>query len=144
MTGGPAVQRLRENRETDRNAPDAETLRGLLDQQLVAARLRRRLEDAVRIVWQPFIRSEQADVAVDAVVVRLEVVVADRPVVAKPVETPAAKIVGAKAQRNAAPVIGAAAEHPRAEPIEPFTRRRGVWLTVERPAAPAGVEFAEL
>src|SRR3990170_1553886 len=81
MTRRPAVERLRQDREADGNATDVQALRGLLDQQLVAARLRWRLEDAVRIVGQPLIRSEEADVAVDAVVVRLEIVVGDRPVV---------------------------------------------------------------
>ena len=144
MTRRPAVQRLRQDREPDRDAPDVQALRGLLDQQLVAARLRRRLEDAVRIVGQPFIRSEEADVSVDAVVVGLEVVVGDRPVVAEAVEALASEIVRPEAERNAAPVIGAAAEHARAEPVESIAGRRRVWLTFERPAAPAGVELAEL
>ena len=144
VTGRPIVQRLRQDREPDRNAPDVQALRGLLDQQLVAARLRRRLEDAVRIVGQPFIRSEQADVAIDAVVVRLEVVVADRPVVAEAVEALAPEVVRPEAQRDAAPVIGAAAEHARAEPVEAIAGRGGVGLAFERPAAPAGVELAEL
>src|SRR5688572_15820410 len=111
VTRGAIVERLREDRETDRDAADVQALRCLLDQQLVAARLRRRLENAVWVVRQAFVRSEQADVAIDAVVVRLEIVVGDRPVVAETIEALAPEVVGTEAQRDAAPVIGAPAEH---------------------------------
>ena len=137
MTGGATVQRLRQDREAIGDAADVQALGGFLDQQLVAARLRRRLENAVRIVRQSFIRSEEADVSVDAVVVRLEVVVGDRPVVAETVEALALEIVRPEAKRDAAPVIGAAAEHARAEPVESIAGRRCVRLTFERPSAPA-------
>ena len=101
MTGRPAVQRLGQDRETIGDAPNIQALGSFLDQQLVAARLRRRLENAVRIVRQPFIRSEEADVSIDAVVVRLEVVVGDRPVVAETIEALAPEIVRTEPQRSA-------------------------------------------
>src|SRR5688572_28720030 len=144
MTGGAAVQRLRQNREPDRDTPDVETLRCLLDEQLVAPRLRRRLKDPIRIIGQPFIRPEQPDVAIDAVVVGLEIVVGDRPVVAEAVKTLAAEIIGTEPQRDTSPMIRPAAEHSRAKPVKAFPRRRRIRLAFQRPAAPAGVELAEL
>src|SRR5687767_9458223 len=93
MAGRSIVQGLRQDRQADWNAADVQPLRGLLDHQFVAARLRRRLKDPVGIVWQSLVRSEEPDVAIDAVVVRLEVVVADRPVVAEAVEALAPEIV---------------------------------------------------
>ena len=106
---------------------------GLLDEQLVAARPRRRQEDAVGLVGQALDRSEDADEPIDAVVVRLQVVVADRPVVAEAVEAAAPEVVGAEAQRDAAPVVGAAAEHARAEPVERGCRDR--WCRARRRAS---------
>src|SRR4030095_7997420 len=144
MARRPAVQRLGQDREPDGNAPDVQALGGLLDQQLVATRLGRRLEDTVRIVGQSFVRSEEADVPVDAVVVGLEVVVGDRPVVTEAVEALAAEVVRTEAKGNAAPVIGAAAQHARAEPVEAIAGSGCVGLAFERPTAPAGVELAEL
>src|SRR6188472_2463892 len=131
MTGRPAVQRLGQDRETIGDAPNIQALGSFLDQQLVAARLRRRLKDPIRIVRQSFVRPEQANVAIDAVVVGLEVFVGDRPVIAKTVETLAPEIIRTKAQRNAAPVIGAAAQHARPEPVKSIAGRRSVWLTFE-------------
>ena len=122
---------------------DVQLVGRLLDQQLVAARLRRRLEDAVRLVAQSFVAAEEADEVIDAVVVRLDVVVADRPVVAEAVEALAPEVVGAEAQRDAAPVIRAAAEHAGAPPVELLAAAHGVRLAVDVPAADAGVELAE-
>ena len=73
---GPAVERLRENRQPVGDDLDAQALGRVLDQQLVAARLGRRLKDAVGIVRQAFLRSENADERIDLVVVRLQIVVA--------------------------------------------------------------------
>ena len=127
----------------DRNAGDLQLVGRLLDQQLVAARLRRRLKDAVGLVRQAFHRAEDADQAIELVVVRLDVVVGDRPVVAEAVEAAALEVVRAHAQRNAPPVVGAAAEHPAAKPVELRARRLRVRLALDVPAADAAVELAE-
>ena len=52
VAGRPAVQRLGQDRQPRRDAGDAQALGALLHHQLVAARLRRRLEDAVGLVGQ--------------------------------------------------------------------------------------------
>ena len=114
----PAVERLREDRQPAGDARDLQLVGGLLDEQLVAARLGRRQEDAVGIVRQALVAAEDADERVDPVVVRLHVLVGDRPVVAETVEALAPEVVGTEAQRDAAPVVRAAAEHPRPEPVE--------------------------
>src|SRR5262245_9438461 len=101
-------------------------------------RLRRRHEDAVRLVHQTgvllMIRAEDADEAVQLVVVRLDVVVRDRPVVAESVEALSPEIRWTEAQRNAAPVMRAAAEHPPAEP-SPRALADRVRLAVDVPPA---------
>ena len=140
---GPAVQRLREDRQAVRDARDVQLVGRLLDQQLVAARLRRRLEDAVGLVRDAFHRSEDPDEAIELVVVRLDLVVGDRPVVADAVEAAALEVVRAPAQRDAPPVVGAAAEHPPAKPVERGAPRLRVGLALDVPAADAAVELAE-
>ena len=89
VTRRPAVERLRQNRQPRRDARDAQLVGGLLDQQLVAARLRRRLEDAVRLVRNAFIRAEDADEAIELVVVGLD---AAEHAAAKPVERGAGRV----------------------------------------------------
>ena len=76
------------------------------------------------------------------VVVRLDVVVGDRPVVAEAVDALAAEVVGAEAQRDAAPVVRAAAEHAAAEPAPRAVADR-VGLALDVPAAEAAVVVAE-
>src|SRR5689334_18829908 len=111
MTRESAVERLRENRETRRYTRHVQLVGRLLDEQLVAAGLRRGLEDAVRFVRQVLVTAEQADEPVDAIVVRRDVVVADRPVVAESVSCLPLKIPGTESQRDAPPVIRPSAEH---------------------------------
>ena len=141
----PAVVVLRQDREARRHARDVELLLRPLNQQLVAARLGRRQKDAVGLVGElRQVRAEDADQLVDLVVVRLDVIVGDRPVVAEAIEALAAEVIRAESQRDAPPVIGPPAEHARAEPVELAARRRRVRLTLERPAAEGAVEFAEM
>src|SRR5206468_5548584 len=108
-----------------------------------AARTRRWKKDAVGFVWKIFNRAENADQPIELVVVRLQIVVTDRPVVAEPIDAAAPEIVGAESERNAAPVVGPAAEHPRTEPVERGARRLSVRLAFELPAANAAVELAK-
>src|SRR5947207_3140100 len=133
---GTSVERPRENRQPRRDAGDVQLLRRFLDQELVAPRLRRRLEDAVGLVREVLqVLAEDADELIDLVVIRLQVLIADRPVVAETVERLAHEIVRPEPQRDAAPVIGSPAEHARAKPVELVARSIGVRLAVERPAA---------
>ena len=88
--------------------------------------------------------AEDADERVDPVVVRLHVLVGDRPVVAETIEALPAEVVGAEPQRDPSPVIRAAAEHARSEPVELAARAVRVGLAFERPPAERRVELAEL
>ena len=63
-------------------------------------------------------------ISVEAVVVGLDVLVADRPVVAEAVAAAGLEVPGAEAERDAAPVVRPAAEHPAPEPHEAGCRRR--------------------
>ena len=116
---------------------------GLLDRELVAAGLRGRHEEAVRLVLDPLVRAEDPHHPVEAVVVRLDVLVPDRPVVAEAVAAAGLEVPGAEAERDAAPVVRAAAEHPAAEPHELAAGGDGVGLALDVPPAHAAVELAE-
>ena len=144
MARGAPVVRLGQDRQPRRDDRDVQLLGRLLDQQLVAARRGRRQKNAVRLVRQVLRRSEDADQPIDLVVVRLQIVVGDRPVVAQAVERAAPEIVRSEPQRNAAPVVRAAADHPRPEPLPGVAGRVGVGLPVERPASERGVELSEV
>ena len=143
VTGGAPIERPGQNRQPRRNAGDVESIARLLHHQLVAARTRRWKKDPVGFVRKVFNRAENADQSIELVVVRFQIVVADRPVVAKPIDAAPPEIIGAKSERNAAPVVGPAAEHPRPEPVERRARRLRVRLAFQFPAADAAVEFAK-
>jgi len=138
-----AVERPRQDRQARGDAGDPEPIARLLDEQLVTTRLRRRQEDPVRIVAQPFAAAEDPDQPVDPIVVGRDVLVADRPVIAQSVDALAPEVVGPEAERDPAPVVGAAPEHPGAEPVEARAGRRGVGLARDLPTPVAGVELAE-
>src|SRR5262249_38749148 len=117
-----------------------------LDEELVRAWLRRRQENAIGLVVQArlrgVIRSEDPDERVELVVIGLDVVVGDRPVVAAPVEGLVLKVVRPESQRDPSPVIRPAAEPPGAKP-SPRATADAVRLAVDVPAADAAVERAE-
>ena len=140
----PSVQRLRQNRQPAGNARDLQLVGGLLDEQLVAARLGRRQEDTVGIVRQPLLAAENADERVDPVVERLHVLVGDRPVVAETIKALPAEVIGAEPERDPSPVIRAPAEHAGPEPVELAARAVGIGLAFERPPAERRVELPEL
>ena len=141
---GAPVVRLGQDRQPRRDDRDVQLLGRLLDQQLVAARPGRRQKNAVRLVRQVLLRAEDADQPIDLVVVRLQIVVGDRPVVAQAVERAAPEIVRPEPQRDASPVVRAAADHPRPEPLPGVAGRVRVGLPLERPASERGVELAEV
>ena len=143
VTGGPAVQGARENREPRRDTGDAQPVRRLLDQQLVAARLRRREEHSVRLVGEVFLAAEDPDQPVDLVVIGRDVGVRDGPIVAQPVAGFALEVVRTEAQRDPAPVVGSAPDHAGPPPAERGAGRARVRLAGDLPTADAGVELAE-
>src|SRR5207244_5968816 len=101
------------------------------------------LKDAIGLVRNIFHRAEDPDQPVELVVIRLEVVVRNRPVVAESVEATPLEVVRSHAERDAAPMIRAPAEHPAAEPVERRAFRLRVRLAVEIPSTDATVELAE-
>src|SRR6476659_1563394 len=143
MTRRTSVQRTREDRHPRRYARNLQALARLLDQQLVATRLRRGHEDAIRLVRQVLRRSENPDEPIELVVIRLQLVVADRPIVAEPIDAATAEVVRPEPQRNPAPVIRPSAEHPGSEPIERRAGSLRVRLARDLPSTDAAVELAE-
>src|SRR5215204_3786464 len=79
--------------------------------QLVGA-----LEDAVGKMRQPFLVARDPEIAIDAVVVRLDVRVRDRPVLAVAVVRLGLEVVVREAQREPAPDVGLSAEQAGADP----------------------------
>src|SRR6266536_3484261 len=140
VAGGSAVERLRQDRQPVRDAGDLQLVGSLFDQQLVAARLRRRLKDSVRLVRDALHRAEDPDEAIELVVVRLDVVVNDWPVVADAVEAAPLEVVGSHPERNASPMVRAAPEHAASEPVERGAWRLRVRLAVDVAPSVAPVE----
>src|SRR5690606_21629044 len=126
-----------------RDAGDLVLVGGALDHAFPAARRGGRMEVAVGVVLQPLVAAEDANQVVDVVVVRLEVVVGDGPVVAESVAGLSLEIVGAETERDASPVIGPAPHHPGAPPVEAGAGGGGERLALDVPAADAGVVLAE-
>src|SRR5437762_4878095 len=143
MTAGTPIQWLGEYREPRWDARHAQLIGRLLDEELVAARLRRRLKDAIRLVRQILMAAEEADQPVDPIVVRCNLPIRDRPIVAESVPRLPLEIARAEAERDAPPVIGAAAEHPRPPPEKLRPWRDGVRLTFDLPAPVARVELSK-
>jgi hypothetical protein len=83
---------------------------------LALVHLVRALEETVRQMRQPFLVPGDAEVGVDAVVVRLDVGVGDRPVLAVAVVRLRLEVVVGEPQREPAPDVRLAAEHARADP----------------------------
>ena len=120
----------------------------LLNGQLVAAGLRRGHEDAVGLVRQvPLgreVRPEDPDEAIEFVVIRLQVLVRDGPIVPEPVHALPPEVVGSPAEGDPAPMVGAAAEHPRAVPVPLLSLGNGIGFALQLPAADASVELTEV
>src|SRR5205085_12512006 len=136
--------RLGRHRQARRDTCDVQLVRGLLHEQLIAARLRRRLDESVWVVLQSFIGAVDADELIDAVVVWLHIAVRDRPVEAEPVDGLPAEIVRTESQRDATPVIRTAPEHPGPPPLERLRPlRHGERLAVDAPPAVTRIELAE-
>ena len=87
-----------------------------LERDLDAIELRRPLEDAVGNLIEILFRAGAAEQHVHLVVVRLHIVVADRPVDVEPVAPRGIELQRPVAQRAAAPEVRLAAENVRAHP----------------------------
>src|SRR5262249_14748333 len=110
VAGQAAVHRFCKNRETCRNAGDIEVVAGFLDDQFGAARLWWRQGKPVWRAGDIFFRAEDADVALDFVVVRREVVIADGPVGTETIARVGTEVDRRKTQCDAAPMIRASAD----------------------------------
>ena len=98
----------------------------------------RRIEDAIRRAADALGRARYADEALSLVVVRREILVADRPVEAEAVGGLRLEVVVGHAQRDAAVVVGAPAENARSEPREVAAGRHRVGLALQLVAAVGG------
>ena len=87
-----------------------------LERHLDAIELRRPLKHAVRHLREPFIGPGTSEQHVDLVVVRLHVVVRDRPVDVEAVAAGGVELQRSVPQRAAAPEVGLAAEDARPHP----------------------------
>src|SRR5262249_18543959 len=128
-----AVQRLGKNREARRNAGDVDPIACLLDDGFGASWLWRRQENSIRRAGDIFFGPENSDIGLDLVVVRRQIVVAQRPVVPHAVTGAGFEIDRGKAQRDPPPMIGAAADDSRAEPAEGRVFGVGVRLAIDLP-----------
>ena len=132
---GAAVARHGRDRPTVGDRLDPQLRAGPLDEDVVRAERRRRVEDAVRRAADSLRRAGDADEALGLVVVRRHVGVGDRPVEPEAVSGLRLEVVIRHPQRDAAIVVRASAEHARAEPREIAPRCDRVGLPVELSAA---------
>ena len=105
----------------------------LLYVEVSAARGWRRHEDTVGRAGNIFLGAVDADVGFHPVVIRRDVLIAERPVVAHAVHRAHFEIHRSKAQSNPSPVIGASPNDARAKPSEFGSRSRGIRLAVNFP-----------
>ena len=130
VAGGATVQRLRQDGSACWNAGDAELVAALFHQELPAPGRRRRLEDSVWLVLDALVRPVDPDQPIELVVVRGDIVVGDRPVIAETVMAPRLEIARTEAEGDPPPVVRSSAEHPRAEPVERRARTLCVRLAL--------------
>jgi hypothetical protein len=121
----------REDRAMDRDHGHAELGDVLLDVEFAGAGLRRREERAVRRVrgvLEAFVGAIDADEHLDLIVIRGDVVIADRPVKAETVTGVRLEVIGTVTERDTAPVIGATAEHAGAPPSKRCLGSVDAWV----------------
>src|SRR5690606_18822762 len=111
VASGAAVVRLRQHRSAADGGHAAHLgLETVAEPRLAAGKAHRRLEDRVRQLRQPFGQAADADVALDLLVVRHEVLIGDRPVDAVAVAARGLHVDVAHAVGLAAPGQRAAAD----------------------------------
>ncbi len=141
VAGGTAVERLGQNRQPRGNAKNVQMVAGLLDDGFAAAGFGRRLKNSVGRAGNIFFGAENSDVRLDFVVVRRNVIVGERPVVALSVVGASLEIHRSHAQSDASPVVGASADDARAEPLKPGAGSGDVRLALDLPGAVGSEEF---
>src|SRR5262249_15936856 len=97
--------------------------------------LRGRKKDAVGRAVHIFLRAEHADVRLNFVVVRRNVFVGNRPIVAESIARLRTKIHRRKAQSYATPVTRSSAHNSRAEPLKIAARGGNVRFAFDLPRA---------
>ncbi len=127
------VVRLSQDRETRRNAQNIEMVARLLDDGFCAARLGRRQKDSIGRAGNIFLGPENSDVRLDLVVVRRDVFVTQRPVVAHTIVRTNFEVDRRHAQGDSSPVIGPSADDARAEPPKSGSRSGNVGFTFNLP-----------
>src|SRR5581483_3330373 len=144
MAGRPIVMRLSQNSETRGNTNDAKLVARFLDDRLRAARLGWRKKNSIRCARNVFLRSKNADVRFHLVVVRREVFVCDRPVIAHAISRARFEIDRSKAKRNASPMVRAPAFDARSEPAKSRSRGDRIRFAFNVPRSVRREEFAEI
>src|SRR5439155_18249126 len=99
-------------------------LQGIAQGQFGAGQLRRALKDAVGQIGQVLFDAGDSEVLIDTVVIRLDVLVGDRPVLAIAVATLRLEVIVRQAEREPAPDVRLAAEAPRSHPGVATFRRK--------------------
>src|SRR5207237_5909013 len=118
VTRHPTVVLLCNDRETSGDAGDVQSIRGVLDHQLVTTRRRGWQKISARMIGKPVVVTEDSDQLVEPIVVRRQVRIPDWPIIAESVAALRLEIIGTEAKRDSAPMVGAATDHPRAPPPE--------------------------
>src|SRR5690606_523408 len=118
--------------------------RAFLNEEFVKTRFGRREEDTVRFIVYPFLRPEHTDEAIDSIIVRCYVIIADGPIVSKSINAPTFEVVRTKSKRYASPVDCPSAKHPGTEPIELGSILVCVGLAFEFPSAVRCIEVAKV
>ena len=142
MARGSLIQRLGQNRQPRRNAKNSQLVASLLDDGFVAPRFRRGLEYPVGRAGNILFGPEHSDVGFDLVVVRREIVVADRPVIAHAIVRLNVKVDRSEAQGDTPPVVRASAHDARSVPAKIGSGRGGVGFTFDRPGSRRSNELA--
>ena len=112
---------LRHDRQVRRDDRDAQRIARLLGQEFGCARFGRRHQHAgvgAGRVLEVIVAAVDADEHLRLLVVRLEILVGDRPVGAEAVARLRLEVVLAHAERDASPVVRASAEHAGTPPEE--------------------------
>src|SRR5262245_22899971 len=92
------IQWARQDRETRRDASYCKSIACLLDQQLIATRFGWGQKNTVGFIRKILDGSEDADEAVEFVVVRFQFIVGNWPVVAEAIDTAPPEVVRTEAQ----------------------------------------------
>ena len=134
--------RLSNDCESLRDYWNSQLGRAFLDQVFVAAEGRRGLEDAVRQVRQTFACASNADEAFYAVVIGRDILVVDRPIVSRAIETAGFEVVRRKTERLASPNVGSPSDETGAIPVKLLPSCHRVRLARQIGASQVGPELA--